>query len=143
MAAFENLSNAAILIFRRNFGSSSLPLFCGKAHMPECLFNKVSDLLPEILLILRVHHGYFSGFNLTFQTWFISFPNETKAKLILNVAYHGWETKTIFNSRSPKKVLYGIFLLFYFTEKTNCIKELCQKSFVNILNYIMQNSAYT
>ena len=68
MAAFENLSNAAILIFRRNFGSSSLSLFCRKAHTPECLFNKVSDLLPEILLILRVHHVYFSGFNLTFQT---------------------------------------------------------------------------
>ena len=64
------------------------------------------------------------------------------AKLIWNVAYHGWETKKIFHSRSPKTALYSIFLLFYLTEKSNCIKELRQKSFLNIL-YIMQNPAYT
>ena len=39
--------------------------------------------------------------------------------------------------------LDNIFLLFYLTEKLNCIKELCQKSFSNILNYIMRNSTYT
>ena len=47
----------------------------------------------------------------------------------------------IFDSRLPETFLNSIFLAFYLTEKTNCIKELCQKSFENILNYIMWNSA--
>ena len=51
--------------------------------------------------------------------------------------------KKIFHSTLPKTALHGIFLLFYLTEKLNCIKELCEKSFLNILNYIVQNSAYT
>ena len=38
--------------------------------------------------------------------------------------------------------LNGILLAFYLIEKANCIKELCQKSFENILNYIMENSTY-
>ena len=56
MAASENLSGVAILIFRRYFRSSSLSAFCKlsvlknickifrKAHMPGALFNKVEDL---------------------------------------------------------------------------------------------------
>ena len=71
------------------------------------------------------------------------FLTKITVKLILNVAYHGWETKKIFHSTLPKTALHGIFLLFYLTEKLNCIKELCQKSFSNILNYIMRNSTYT
>ena len=70
------------------------------------------------------------------------FLTKITAKLILNVAYHGWETKKFFHSRLPKTALCRIFLTFYLTEKMNCIKELCQKSFINILNYIMQNYAY-
>ena len=35
------------------------------------------------------------------------------------------------------------FSSFLFYWKSTCIKELCQKSFENILNYIMQNSTYT
>ena len=62
MAASENLSGVAILIFRRYFRSSSLSAFCKlsvlknickilrKAHMPGALFNKVEDLWPENLL---------------------------------------------------------------------------------------------
>ena len=38
----------------------------------------------------------------------------------------------------PKTALNGIFVAFYLTEKTNCIKELCQKSFKNILNYYVE-----
>ena len=53
------------------------------------------------------------------------------------------ERQKTFHSRSPKTALYVIFLLFYLTENSNCIKELRQKSFSNILNYIMRNSAYT
>ena len=64
------------------------------------------------------------------------------AKLILNVAYHGWKMK-IFHSRLPKLALNGNFLAFDLTGKTTCITGLCQKSFKNILNYIMQNSTYT
>ena len=59
------------------------------------------------------------------------------AKLNLTVAYHGWETNKHFHCRSPKMALKDIFLLFYLTEKMNCIKELCQKPFENILNCIM------
>ena len=62
------------------------------------------------------------------------------AKLILNVAYHGWEMK-VFRSRLPKMALNSNFLAFDFTEKTTFI--MCQKSFKTILNYIMQNSTYT
>ena len=70
------------------------------------------------------------------------FLTKITAKLILNVAYHGWEKKKIFYSRSPKAALNSIFLPFYLTEKANCMKELCQKSFENILHDIMWNSAY-
>ena len=41
-----------------------------------------------------------------------------------------------------KPTLKSIFLAFHLAEKTNGIKELCQKSFENILNYITRNSAY-
>ena len=55
MAASENLSGAAILIFRRYFRRSILWMFykigilkkytiLRKAHMLESLFNKVPDL---------------------------------------------------------------------------------------------------
>ena len=67
-AASENLSDAAILIFRRYFRSSSLSAFYKvsvlktyvKTHMLESLFNKFTDIKSEILLDERLHHGYFS-----------------------------------------------------------------------------------
>ena len=59
----DNLSSAAILMFRRYFKISRPPdfyktgvlkTFCEilrKAHMLECLFNKVSNLYSKILII--------------------------------------------------------------------------------------------
>ena len=49
----------------------------------------------------------------------------------------------MYHLRLPKTALNTIFLAFGLTGKTTCIKELCQKSHENILNYIMQNSTYT
>ena len=69
------------------------------------------------------------------------FLTKITAKLILNVAYHGWETK-MFPFRLPKMALSGNFPAFDFTGKTTCNEGLCQKSFENI-NYIMHNSTYT
>ena len=68
------------------------------------------------------------------------FLTKITAKLILNVVYHGLGTKKIILDclKQPQTA----FLSFYLTEKTNCIKELCKKSFENILNLIMQNSVY-
>ena len=47
---------------------------------------------------------------------------------MLNVAHHGWLSKKIFHSRSPKTTSNDIFLPFYLNEKTfikkNCIKKL-------------------
>ena len=48
----------------------------------------------------------------------------------------------MYHLRLPKTALNTIFLAFGLTGKTTCIKELCQKSLENILNYIMQNSTY-
>ena len=71
-ASSEHLSDAAILIFRRYFGSSSLSVFykvsvlkniceiLRKAHMLETLFNNFVDLKSKILLNERLHHEYFS-----------------------------------------------------------------------------------
>ena len=71
-ASSEHLSGAAILIFRRYFGSSSLSAFSKvsvlkniceilrKAHMLETLFNNFVDLKSKILLNERLHHEYFS-----------------------------------------------------------------------------------
>ena len=42
-----------------------------------------------------------------------------------------------------KQPYTAFFYFFYLAEKLNCIKELCQKSFLNILHYIMWNFAYT
>ena len=39
------------------------------------------------------------------------------AKLILNVAHHGWVKKKIFHSILPKMALNDIFAPFYLTEK--------------------------
>ena len=59
----DNLSSAAILMFRRYFKISRSPdfyktgvlkTFCEilrKAHMLECLFNKVSNLYSKILIM--------------------------------------------------------------------------------------------
>ena len=76
------------------------------------------------------------------------------AKLIFNVAHHGWVVKKIFPCRLPKKALNNIYFLpFYLTEKhhictlyyktfvkENCIKELCKESTKKKKN--MWNSAY-
>ena len=71
-AASENLSDAAILIFRRYFRSSSLSAFCkvsvlktsvkflGK-HICWSLFSiNLQALIRWILLDEKLHHGYFS-----------------------------------------------------------------------------------
>ena len=72
----------------------------------------------------------------------MSFPKENNSQTDRKCCLP-WLRDKIFHSRLPKTALYGIFLPFYLTEKTNYIKELSQKSFVNIFNYIMQNSACT
>ena len=74
---------------------------------------------------------------------------EITAKLILNLTLHGWLMK--------KVALNGVFPHFILLKNirftTSCtrtllwkkdfIKELCKKSFENILDYIIQNSACT
>ena len=70
-----------------------------------------------------------TGFDLTFQKWFVSFPYENNRKLMLSVIHHGWATNKIFHSRLPKTVFNSIFLLFYLTENHQiCI--LYQKTFI-------------
>ena len=54
-----------------------------------------------------------TGFNLTFQKWFVSFPMENNWKKYLNVAHHGWATKKIFNFKFFK----------IFTVLKNCVKD--------------------
>ena len=81
-AAFENLSDAAILIFTRYFKSISLSGFCkvsvfktsvkllGK-HICWSLFNKFTDIQSEILLDGRLHHGHFSMKKLYLKNTFL------------------------------------------------------------------------
>ena len=45
-----------------------------------------------------------SGFNLTFQKQFVRFQNKNKRKTDLKCC-HGWTTKKIFHSGSPKTAL--------------------------------------
>ena len=54
-----------------------------------------------------------TGFDLTFQKWFVSLPNEVNNKTDLNVAHHVSEKK-IFHSRLSKLALSSIFYLFIF-----------------------------
>ena len=54
-----------------------------------------------------------TGFDLTFQKWFVSLPNEVNNKTDLNVAHHVSEKK-ILHSRLSKLALSSIFYLFIF-----------------------------
>ena len=89
-----------------------------------------------------------TGFDLTFQKWFESFPNKNNCQTDLNVSHHGWARKKIFHSRLPKMALNDISFTFYLNNKfvtytrlleelnwikKNWIKELCKNSFENKL----------
>ena len=62
---------------------------------------------------------YSPGFDLTFKKWFVSFPKKLTAKLILNVAYHGWARNSIFHSRLLETVLSRIFLFTFLSNWKN------------------------
>ena len=77
------------------------------------------------------------GFNLTFEL--VSFSTKITAKVILNVAHHGWVGKNIFHSRLPKTALNRIFQSFCFTEKhqicmhqKNCVKNHLRVFFIKL-----------
>ena len=73
--------------------------------------------------------AWFSGFDLTFQKWFVSLLTKLTAKLILNVVYHSWAAKKVFHSRLLKTILNSVFLPFCLTENHQiCI--LCQKTII-------------
>ena len=48
------------------------------------------------LFLISVLLTVSSGFNLTFEKWFVSFSMKITAKVILNVAHHGWMAKNFF-----------------------------------------------
>ena len=60
-----------------------------------------------------------SGFDLTFQKCFVSFPNKNNSKLISNIAHHGWARKKNFHSRSPT-VLNDISITFLSEQHQIC-----------------------
>ena len=84
----------------------------------------------------------YSGFDSTFEKWFLSFQTKITAKVILSVAQRGWMVKNIFHSRLPKTVLNRIFQSSCFTEK----HQICvyQKTFprkiILLKNFIKQCS---
>ena len=80
-----------------------------------------------------------SGFDLTFQKWFMSFPSENNYKTDLKFCQPWFATMKMFHSRSFKTAfVYRRFLPFYLTEQLICIlyqntlwkkesmKELCK-----------------
>ena len=77
----------------------------------------------------------------------MSFPNKITAKLILNVAHHGSETKKIFHSRSSKLALNGFFFTFLSYWKTSdlhlVLKDFNKKRIKKTESKIMRNSVYT
>ena len=94
-----------------------------------------------------------TGVDLTFQKWFLSFPNKNNCQTDLNVGHHGWARRNIFHSRSPlKQHFFYLFILLNnikvasYTRrleelnwiKKNWIKELRKKSFKNKLFRILQ-----
>ena len=54
--------------------------------------------------------SFISGFSLTFQKRFVSFPNENYGKA--DITHHGWMTKKIFRSISYKMALSDICFTF-------------------------------
>ena len=80
-------------------------------------FRNTTKHLLFILLVTAV----WPASNLTFQKWFVSFPNENNSKADLNVAYHSLETKKIFHSRLSELALNN-FLPFYRHFYLLCLK---------------------
>ena len=69
-----------------------------------------------------------SGFNLTFQKWFVSLPNEINSKTDLEYHSPWFRDKKYLHSRLPKLVLNSIFT-FFISQKKNIRLASCTRSF--------------
>ena len=55
--------------------------------------------------LLKINVPSSSDFDFTFQKWFVSFPDKSNHKLMINVAYHGLTANKSFCSRLPRTAL--------------------------------------
>ena len=97
-------------------GGSQIFLQCQQLRVEINLFHINLFFLYPLLRsenlrlsdIIRVY----TGFDLTFQKWFVSFPNEINSKTDLECLLHWLRDETNFHSKLSKLALNGIFYFF-------------------------------